>query len=423
LRKSENGISVFTKEYGSMNADTRELAADFDLERLTPEFYADPYPTYRALREHEPIKRLPNGSWFLTRYDDLVNAYKSTKLFSSDKKKEFLPKYGDSLLYEHHTTSLVFNDPPAHTRVRRLIMGALSPRAIAEMEPNLIALVDRLLETIAAKGDFELIGDFASAIPVQVIGNLLDVPMEEREPLRDWSLAILGALEPVISAQAFARGNKAVKDFLGYLEILVERRRAKPGNPERDVLTRLIQGEDSGERLSPGELLHNCIFLLNAGHETTTNLIGNGLVALSGNPAQKNRLIENPDLIKTAVEEILRFESSNQLGNRMTTEQVELGAITLSAGTPVTLCIGAANRDPKQFADPENLDVGRTPNRHLAFGTGAHQCAGMALARLEGAIAISRFLARFPGYAMVGPPVRGGRVRFRGFLSVPCVVG
>jgi len=283
------------------------------------------------------------------------------------------------------------------------------------MEPDLIALVDRLLETIAAKGDFELIGDFASAIPVQVIGNLLDVPMEEREPLRDWSLAILGALEPVISAEAFARGNKAVKDFLGYLETLVERRRAKPGNPERDVLTRLIQGEDSGERLSPGELLHNCIFLLNAGHETTTNLIGNGLVALSGNPAQKERLIENPDLIKTAVEEILRFESSNQLGNRMTTEQVELGGVTLSAGTPVTLCIGAANRDPKQFADPENLDIGRTPNRHLAFGTGAHQCAGMALARLEGAIAISRFLARFPRYALNGLPYEAAAFAFADF--------
>ena len=424
MRKSENGISVSTKEYGSMNANARELAADFNLEKLTPEFYADPYPTYRALREHEPVKRLPNGSYFLTRYDDLVSAYKNTKLFSSDKKKEFFPKYGNSLLYEHHTTSLVFNDPPAHTRVRRLIMGALSPRAIAEMEPDLTALVDRLLETIAAKGNFELIGDFASAIPVQVIGNLLDVPMEEREPLRDWSLAILGALEPVISAEAFARGNNAVKDFLSYLEILVERRRGKPGNPERDVLTRLIQGEDNGERLGEKELLHNCIFLLNAGHETTTNLIGNGLVALSANPAQKTRLIEHPDLIKTAVEEILRFESSNQLGNRMTTERVELGGgVTLAPGTPVTLCIGAANRDPQQFPDPETLDIGRTPNRHLAFATGAHQCAGMALARLEGAIAISRFLARFPNYRLNDAPVRGGRVRFRGFLSVPCAVG
>jgi cytochrome P450 len=406
-----------------MIANTRELAAGFDIEKLTPEFYADPYPTYRALREHEPVKRLPNGSWFLTRYDDLVSAYKSTKLFSSDKKKEFAPKYGASLLYEHHTTSLVFNDPPAHTRVRRLIMGALSPRAIAEMQPDLVALVDRLLDGLKAKGNVELIGDFASAIPIQVIGNLLDVPMAEREPLRDWSLAILGALEPVIGPEAFARGNDAVRDFLAYLEILVERRRLKPGNPQRDVLTRLIQGEDNGERLTSKELLHNCIFLLNAGHETTTNLIGNGLVALAGNPAQKTRLIENPDMIKSAVEEILRFESSNQLGNRMTTEQVELGGIALSAGTPVTLCIGAANRDPAQFADPETLDIGRSPNRHLAFGTGAHQCAGMALARLEGAIAISRFLARFPRYALSAAPVRGGRVRFRGFLSVPCAVG
>ena len=410
-----------------MSLDTRELADTFDLEKLTPEFYADPYPTYRALREHQPIKRLPNGSWFLTRYDDLVTAYKNTKVFSSDKKKEFAPKYGASLLYEHHTTSLVFNDPPAHTRVRRLIMGALSPRAIAGMEPDLIALVDRLLDAVAAKGRFDLIDDLASAIPIEVIGNLLDVPQDERGPLRDWSLAILGALEPVVSPEAFARGNKAVQDFLAYLEGLVARRRARPGNPERDVLTRLIQGENNGEedgeRLTEKELLHNCIFLLNAGHETTTNLIGNGLVALLGHPLEKQRLIGDPTLIKTAVEEMLRYESSNQLGNRMTVEPFELGGIAMPSGTPVTLCIGAANRDPAQFADPERLDVGRTPNRHLAFGTGAHQCAGMALARLEGAIAISRFLARLPNYALGGEPVRGGRVRFRGFLSVPCRIG
>jgi cytochrome P450 len=403
--------------------DERALAASFDLEKLTSEFYANPYPTYRALRENEPVKRLPNGCYFLTRYDDLVTAYKNTKTFSSDKKKEFLPKYGDSLLYEHHTTSLVFNDPPAHTRVRRLIMGALSPRAISGMEPDLIALVDRLLDGIAAKSRFELIEDFASAIPVEVIGNLLDVPHDERGPLRDWSLAILGALEPVVSEAVFARGNQAVTEFLIYLETLVERRRAKPGNPERDVLTRLIQGEDNGERLTAKELLHKCIFLLNAGHETTTNLIGNGLVALLNYPAEKQRLIAEPALIKTAVEEMLRFESSNQLGNRMIVEAIELGGIAMPPGTPVTLCIGAANRDPAQFADPENLDIGRTPNRHLAFGTGAHQCAGMALARLEGTVAISRYLARFPNYALDGEPVRGGRVRFRGFLSVPCVTG
>jgi cytochrome P450 len=404
-----------------MARNGRELAENFDLERLTPEFYVNPYPTYRALRENDPVKRLPNGAYFLTRYDDLVTAYKNTKAFSSDKKKEFAPKYGNSLLYEHHTTSLVFNDPPIHTRVRRLIMGALSPRAIAEMEGDLIRLVDGLLDRIAARGEFDLIGDFATAIPIEVIGNLLDVPHDEREPLRDWSLAILGALEPVIGEAAAARGNKAVADFLAYLEVLVERRRGKPGNPDRDVLTRLIQGEPNGEKLTAKELLHNCIFLLNAGHETTTNLIGNGLVTLSTCADEKRRLIAQPELIKTAVEEMLRYESSNQLGNRMTVEPVELGGLPLPAGTPITLCIGAANRDPGQFPDPERFDVGRTPNRHLAFATGAHQCAGMALARLEGAIAISRFLARFPRYALNGEPVRGGRVRFRGFLSVPCV--
>jgi cytochrome P450 len=400
----------------------RELAAYFDIEKLSSEFYADPYPTYRALREHDPVKRMAGGSYFLTRYDDLVSVYKNTKLFSSDKKKEFFPKYGTSPLYEHHTTSLVFNDPPAHTSVRRLIMGALSPRAIAEMEGDVIALVDRLLASLGGKGDVDLIGDYAAAIPIEVIGNLLGVPREEREPLRGWSLAILGALEPVIGAEAFARGNAAVRDFLQYLETLVAWRRARPGNPERDVLTRLIQGEDNGERLGEKELLHNCIFLLNAGHETTTNLIGNGLVALSENPDQKKRLIENPHQIKTAVEEILRFESSNQFGNRMTTERLELGGVTLEQGTSVTLCIGAANRDPRQFPEPEKFDITRNPNRHLAFGTGAHQCAGMALARLEGAIAISRFVEKYPAYALKGTPLRGGRARFRGFLSVPCAI-
>src|SRR5438874_5089527 len=158
-----------------MNLDARELAATFDLERLTAEFYANPYPTYRALRENEPVKRLRSGTWFLTRYDDLVTAYKNTKAFSSDKKKEFAPKYGDTPLYEHHTTSLVFNDPPAHTRVRRLIMGALSPRAIAEMEGDLIRLVDTLLDAVAAKCNVDLVDDFAAAIPIEVIGNLLDV--------------------------------------------------------------------------------------------------------------------------------------------------------------------------------------------------------------------------------------------------------
>ena len=401
----------------------RALIAEFDLRKLPAQFYADPFPYYRALRMHDPIRRMPDGSYFLTRYADIIAVYKDPLTFSSDKKAEFKPKYGDSLLYQHHTTSLVFNDPPLHTRVRRLILGALTPRAIEEMEPGLVALVDGLLDRIAARGAVDLVEDYASAIPVEIIGNLLGVPHDERGPLREWSLAILGALEPVVSAEAFERGNRALEASLPYLETLVARRRAQPGDPERDVLTRLIQGEASGERLTHTELLHNCVFLLNAGHETTTNLIANALHTLTQWPEEKARLLAQPELIKTAVEEFLRFESSNQLGNRITTRETEVGGVTMSASTQITLCIGAANRDPAQFPDPDRLDITRSPNRHLAFGSGPHQCAGMHLARLEGRIAISRFLARFTNYALAGEPVRGGRARFRGFLSIPCVVG
>ena len=394
------------------------IAANFDLLDLPASFYQDPFPTYRALREHAPVKLLKNGSIFLTRYDDLIAIYKNPKSFSSDKKLEFKPKFGDSLLYEHHTTSLVFSDPPLHTRVRKLISGALTPRAIASMEASLITLVDGLLDRMASKTAVDLIEDFASAIPIEVIGNLLDVPADERAPLRDWSLAILGALEPVVDTAALERGNQAVAGFIDYLEGLIARRRTKPGNPELDVLTRLIMGETDGEKLSPKELLHNCIFLLNAGHETTTNLIGNGLVSLHAYPEQRALLAQQPELIQSAIEEILRFESSNQLGNRITTEAVEIGGIPLPAETRITLCIGAANRDPAHFAEPERFDIRRTPNRHLAFASGTHVCAGMSLARLEGQIAIGRLVAGFPNYALQGEPVRTGRVRFRGFSTI-----
>jgi len=399
-----------------------QIAENFELSHLPSGFHDNPYPIYRALREHAPVKRLDDGSYFLTRYDDLVTIYKNPKSFSSDKKLEFKPKYGDSPLYEHHTTSLVFSDPPLHTRVRKLISGALTPRAIAGMEEGLICLVDSLLDRMEEKRDVDLIDDFASAIPIEVIGNLLDVPINERGLLREWSLAILGALEPVLSADVVERGNRAVTEFIDYLKDLIGRRRANPGNPEIDVLTRLILGEADGEKLSPKELIHNCIFLLNAGHETTTNLIGNGLVCLAEYPSQRDRLLNQPDLIKSAVEEMLRFESSNQLGNRITTETVDVGGIMMPPQTRVTLCIGAANRDPSQFNAPEIFDIARTPNRHLAFASGTHACAGMSLARLEGQIAIGRFVTRFPNYALVGLPLRGGRVRFRGFLQIPALV-
>ena len=400
-----------------------EVLARFTLASPPPGFVDNPYPVYAALRVLAPLHRLGPRSVLLTRYDDVVAAYRHPAA-SSDKRQEFAPKFGDGTpLFEHHTTSLVFSDPPLHTRVRRLLMGALNQRAIARMEPGLVTLVDGLIGRMEQQTAPDLIDDFAALIPIEVIGNLLDVPHGEREPLRDWSLAILSALEPMPSDGVLARGHAAVRDFSGYLKGLVAQRRARPGDPDSDVLTRLIQGEVNGERLTETELLHNCIFLLNAGHETTTNLIGNGLHALMTHPQELARLAAEPALMPAAVEEMLRFESPLQLNNRLATAPVELPSGVVPEGTFITLGVGAANRDPDAFPDPDHLDVGRKPNVQLAFGHGPHACAGMNVARLEARIAVGALLARHPRLALRGAPERDPRVRFRGFRHLPVALG
>lgn len=399
-----------------------QQASRFELADPPPGFIDDPYPVYSLLREFEPVRVLASGAVFLTRYDDVAAVYRLSQA-SSDKRLEFAPKFGDSPLFEHHTSSLVFNDPPAHTRVRRLMMGAVNQRAIARMEAGVHALVDHLLDEMAARSaqgePIDLIADFAAAIPVEVIGNLLAIPHAERAPLRDWSLAILSALEPVPGASVLERGNRAVTDFCTYLRDLVTRRRAAPLDPDEDVLTRLIFGEPEGGRLDERELLHNCIFLLNAGHETTTNLIGNGVDALLRWPDQLARLREDASLVGSAIEEMLRYESPLQLNNRMLTAPAVLGGQEFAAGTFVTLGVGAANHDPEQFDSPERFDVGRKPNRHLAFGHGEHACLGMNVARLEGRIALAGLLKRFAVLERAGEPVRDRRIRFRGFSQLP----
>jgi cytochrome P450 len=393
-----------------------ERAASFDPNSPGPEFYEDPYPTYAALREFDPVHRCPDGTYFLTRYADLDFIYRDRSSFSSDKKSVFGPKFGvESPLYEHHTTSLVFNDPPYHARVRRPIVGALTPRVLQAMQPQIVALVDRLLDRLEERGRVDLIEDFAAAIPVEVIGNLLQVPREDRSPLRGWSLAILGALEPTVTEEQRAVGDRAVREFTDYLRILIDDRRRHPS--EDDLLSRLLADPD----LSITELLHNCVFLLNAGHETTTNLIGNGLRLLLTNPEALQRLRAAPELISSAVEECLRCESPNQLGNRLVVQRCCIRDVTFEPGTYLTLCIGAANRDGAEFPHPDDFDIGRKPNRHLAFAAGGHACAGMSVARLEAQVAILRIVQRFPRMQLTGAPVRGGRARFRGFVSLPAV--
>jgi cytochrome P450 len=399
--------------------------ANFDLKHLSAEFLDDPYPTYRALREFDPIHRMSDGSYFLTRYDDCLAVYRDPQTWSSDKKLDFRPNFADSLLYEHHTTSLVFNDPPYHTRVRKLLAPAFTPRALTALQGRVETLVEQLLDAAAEKGEIDLISDFAAAIPVALIGDMLGIPHDEREPLRGWSLAILGALEPVLNAKQFQTGVTAVAEFKDYLNAIIASRLRTGQSDPAEILSKLIGASafaaagESGERLSELELIHNCIFLLNAGHETTTNLIGNAVDLLIRHPEAMRDLRAHPEALDSAVEEFLRMESSNQLGNRRAARDTQLDGVDMKAGSYVHICIGAANRDPAQFAEPDRLDIRREPNRHLAFATGIHACAGMSLARMEAQVAIGRLLQRFARIEPAGTPVRGRRARFRGFTSYP----
>jgi cytochrome P450 len=389
----------------------------FDLSNPPDGFTDNPFPHYDRLLADAPVCPQPDGSFLISGHADLSVIYRDTTTYISDKRAAFAPKFGvGSPLFEHHTTSLVFNDPPLHTRVRRIMTAALTPKALARMEPGLIAIVDHLLD--AMPQDADLVENFAATIPIQIIGNLLDVPLSERGPLRDWSLAILGALEPTLTGAQLERGHQAVRDFKAYLQDLIARRKASPGDPETDVLTRLINGDDGGT-LSEIELIQNCIFILNAGHETTTNLIGSGLALLYDHPDQRARLLADPSLINTAVEEVLRFRSPNQFGNRETTAPVTLGGHAIPAGSNLHLCIGAANRDPAVFDDPTRFDITRHPNRHLAFAGGPHVCVGLTLARMEGRIALARFLNRYPDYRLKQGRKLGGRIRFHGPAYLP----
>jgi cytochrome P450 len=398
--------------------EARALAYAFDPRSLSAAFYESPYETYAALREWDPVHRCADGSYFLTRYADLDQVYRDRTRFSSDKRSIFGPAFGaDSPLYAHHTTSLVFNDAPYHTRVRRPIAEALTPAVLRGLEAGITSLVDSLIRRLQGLRRFDLVEDFAARIPVEVIGNLLCVPREERVPLRGWSLAILGALESTTTAAQRAQGNEAVREFTRYLRELVAVRRRHPG-PDTDLLTRLLAQPE----LSEHELVQNCVFLLNAGHETTTNLISNGLFLLLGTPAAAQRLRADPALIASAVEECLRMESPNQLGNRLVSEPLMIGGVPLAAGAYLTLCIGAANRDPQEFAQPDQFDIARRPKRHLAFAAGAHACVGMGVARLEAQVALLRVLQQLPTLRLRGDARRSARARFRGFVSLPAEI-
>ena len=393
---------------------TEQSANQFQLSRVDAEFARAPYDDYRTLRRYAPLCEQADGSIVVTRYADVKKALSDAEIFSSDKKVDFYPRFGDSPLYEHHTTSIVFNDPPYHTRVRKLLGPFFAARVLRQMETSIRRMVDALLDRAAEKGQLDVVKDFANLIPLNLIGDLLGVPHDHREPLKDWATTILGALEPVRTAHQLAQGNRAVEDFKDYLRDLIERKSQNPPGPdEMDVLWALVQASEGGAGLSELEILHNSIFMLNAGHDTTGSLIANGIDLLLNNPPQKERLVKQPELLKPAIEEMLRLESPLQIGNRRTTRETELGGQVIAAGTFLHLIIAAANRDEDVFERPDEFVVDRTPNRHLAFSHGIHTCAGNAVARIEASLAFGRLLERFPNFKRASDTVRPHRSRFR----------
>ena len=406
-----------------MSVHERTISVDgFSLTSLPEDYYEDPYPYYHALREQDPVHRFADGSYFFTRHADLFRIYRDAKLFSSDKKKMFKPLFGDTLLYQHHTTSLVFNDPPLHTHVRKAIGDALSHKTLLAMEPGLRKFTATLLDRLEDQVEFDLMSDFATLIPVEVIGNLLRLPREDRGMLQRWAGAILGALEFDLPQEKLDYGNRCVREFLDYLADLVDDRRKNLSDDHDDILSRLLKWEADGFVLSDKQLYHQCIFILNAGHETTTNLIGHSIYCLLTHPEQLQLLQRQPDLTGSAIEEMLRYEAPVQLGNRVTTEAVQFDDVSIAAGTTLTFSIGAANRDPAVYLEPDRLDITRNPRNHMAFAGGIHTCAGLNVARLEARIAVPALLNRFPGLSLAGAPVRDKRARFRGLLSLPMTI-
>jgi len=389
--------------------------SDFDLLQVPGDYIADPYRYFAALRETAPFHRNPDGTLVLTRYGDIAVTYRDPKIWSSDKRADFGPKFGvRAPLYEHHTTSVVFIDPPDHTRIRKLFQFAFTRKALAAFEPRITTLVDHFMDAFEDAGQMEVVEDFSFKLPIEVVCDMLGVPAQDRLLIRDWALAILTALEPRLTQDQLDTGNRAVVDFKAYLRDLLKHRRAHPDQAlPTEVLTVLADAEEDGERLTEIELLHSCIFMLNAGHETSTNMLSHGIHEMLRHPDQITALSNDPTLIDPMVEEVLRYHAPIQINNRRATQDTDINGTAIAAGTSVHMIIASANRDPAQFPDPDRFDIARRPNRHLSFGLGVHICAGNALARLEAKIAFERLFQRFPNMALQAPAKIANRIRFR----------
>ena len=386
---------------------------------LSARMAQDPYPDYTKLRERDPVhrSRLAN-SWVFTRYADVDAILRDHRNFSSDPRKRELSKRQRAALPSPDDYTMLFLDPPDHTRLRGLVNKAFTRRAVNALEPHVRGFLGKLLDGVAdPAGGFDLMEAVANPLPVIVIAEMLGVPPEDRTRFRTWSNQRARLLEPTISPEERAVGAKAAKALDEYFLPIVQARRADPQN---DIVSALAQAEEAGDALTEREMLTMLRLILVAGNETTTNLIGNGLLALLRHPDQIERLRADPGLIPSAVEELLRFDSPVQTDFRGALKDCEVNGFPVRRGQAVITLLGAANRDPAAFEEPDRLDVGRDGGSHLSFGRGIHHCLGAPLARLEGRIVFETLLERFASMRLLTKrPAFRNSVVLRGLESLP----
>ena len=373
--------------------------SELEFNPYDPAFSADPYPTYHRLRAEDPVHRTPMGFWILTRYDDVATVLRDARFGRKGFDELIRDRFGENTFDQ----AMLFRDPPDHTRLRALVIKAFTPRVIEEMRAKIQKTVDRLLDGVRDARAMDVIADLAYPLPVSVISEMLGVPAEDRDLFRGWSADIARSLDAIVlptEPEVVERGNAARHALSSYFRALIAERRRRP---QRDLLSDLIAAEEQGDKLSEEELMATILLLFVAGHETTVNLIGNGTLALLRNPNQLEALRRSPALIGGAIEELLRYDAPVQRTGRMPNTDVELGGKRIAKGDLVLSLIGAANRDPAHFAEPDRLDLARADNRHLAFGWGIHFCLGAPLARAEAQAAIGTMARRMPALALATP--------------------
>lgn len=394
------------------------------LDPLDPRHLADPYPSYHRLRALEPVHRSERfACWILTRHADVLALLcdprtsvtrQSEDQVSNTAFPEIRPE--SKPLADAFRQVLMFLDPPAHTRVRALVSKAFTPARVARYRPRIQETIDALLADAARRGAMDLIHDFAYPLPATVIAGILGVPPEERDVFKRWSDDLGALLDPMVPPHVAERAQQSAREMWDFLHDVFRERRSRP---REDLVSALVAVEEQGVGLSETELFATCALLLGAGHLTTTNLLGNAVWALLQNPGERRRLQQNPALLATAVDEFLRYDSPTQVTARRATADIAVGGKTIAAGDFVVLALGAANRDPEVFPEPDRLDLGRSPNRHLTFGAGAHYCLGSKLARTEAQMAIGSLLRRFPAFKQDGEAERKTGIVSRGLASLP----